>query len=178
MTCARRFVRAIACLAIACVAVAGPTIAEAQRVRDSALATDGPVRRQRLEQQLRQGIWRIAKRRIALSDDQMTKLEQTAGRFDGRRRALNQDERAQRLALRAELVAGDSGSQDRVAAALDQLLQLQRRRLDMVGEEQRELATFMTPIQRAKYSALQEQLRRRVEKMRAERRGAPAAAAR
>jgi hypothetical protein len=167
MTCARRFVRAIACLAIACVAVAGPTIAEAQRVRDSALATDGPVRRQRLEQQLRQGIWRIAKRRIALSDDQMTKLEQTAGRFDGRRRALNQDERAQRQALRAELVA-----------ALDQLLQLQRRRLDMVGEEQRELATFMTPIQRAKYSALQEQLRRRVEKMRAERRGAPAAAAR
>ncbi len=178
MRCARRFVRPIACLALVCVAVAGPTIAQAQRVRDSALATDGPMRRQRLEQQLRQGIWRIAKRRIDLSDDQMAKLEQTAGRFDGRRRALNQDERAQRQALRAELVAGDSGNQARVADALDQLLQLQRRRLDMVGEEQKELATFMTPIQRAKYSALQEQLRRRVEKMRAERRGEPAAAAR
>jgi hypothetical protein len=178
MRCARRFVRPIACLALVYIAVAGPPIAQAQRVRDSALATDGAMRRQRLEQQLRQGIWRIAKRRIDLSDDQMAKLEQTAGRFDGRRRALNQDERAQRQALRAELVRGDSGSQERVAAALDQLLQLQRRRLDMTGEEQKELATFMTPIQRAKYSALQEQLRRRVEKMRAARRGEAAAAAR
>lgn len=38
--------------------------------------------------------------------------------------------------------------------------------------EQRAFAAFMTPLQRAKYAALQEQLRRRVETLRRQRAGA------
>jgi hypothetical protein len=130
-------------------------------------AQDGAmVRRQRMEQQLRQGLWRIAKQRIGLTDTQMTRLTEVNHRFDMRRRTLNQDERAQRQILRAEIVARDSANQDRIASALDRLLQLQRQRLDLVAEEQKEFATFMTPLQRAQYAALQEQLRRRVEELR------------
>jgi len=45
-------------------------------------------------------------------------------------------------------------------------LEIQKRLLQLMESEQRELATIMTPVQRAKFTALQEQIRRRVEQMR------------
>jgi Spy/CpxP family protein refolding chaperone len=80
-----------------------------------------------------------------------------------------QDERAQREILRTEILADARADQARVAAALDRLLQIRRQRIDLETQEQREFATFMTPIQRAKFAALQEQVRRRVEALRRER---------
>jgi hypothetical protein len=150
--------------------------AEAQRPGDGsgrgrALGPDGgaPQRRQQMEQQLRRGLWTIAKQRIGLTDEQMARLEQTNRRFDERRRALAMDERSQRLALREELMADARADQDRVAKALDRIQQIRRQRVDLEIEEQREFATFMTPVQRAKYAALQEQVRRRVEALRRQR---------
>lgn len=135
-----------------------------------------PMRRRQLEQQLRQNFWRISKQRVGLSDEQMQRLEETSRRFDMRRRALFQDERAQREILRAELLADARADQARIAAALDRQLQLQRQRVELQMEEQRELATFMTPIQRAKFAALQEQVRQRVEALRRQRPDSTAAA--
>ena len=126
-------------------------------------------RRQQLEQQLRRRLWRATKDRVGLTDAQMTRLGQTSQKFDGRRRTLNQAERAQRATLRTQILAGDKADQNAVAAALDQLHQLQRQRLDLQADEQKELATFMTPLQRAKYAALQEQVRRRVDSLRRQR---------
>jgi hypothetical protein len=145
--------------------VAGPAAGSAQGMRDRA-ANPG---RQRMEQQLRQQVWRITRERVGLTDEQMSRLETTAQRFDARRRSLTQDERAQRQTLRAELTAPAGGDQARVGAALDRVLQLQRARLDLQAEEQQELSTFMTPVQRARFTALQEQLRRRAAAMRAKR---------
>ena len=51
----------------------------------------------------------------SLTDEQMAKLEQSSQKFDARRRALNVEERSERQALRAELLAGDAANQDRVA---------------------------------------------------------------
>jgi hypothetical protein len=100
----------------------------------------------------------------------MSQLERTSRKYDERRRALAVDERAQRLTLRQELAADAKADakadQDRVARALDRLHQLQRERVDLQIAEQREFATFMTPVQRARYAALQEQLRRRVDSLR------------
>ena len=154
---ARRLVWPLLMLALLCGAMAP---AEAQgRGRP-------PARRQQLEQQLRRRLWNVTKERVGLTDAQMTKLTQTNQRFDARRRTLNQDERAQRALLRNQILAGDRADQKRIAAALDRLQQLQRQRVDLQAEEQRELATYMTPLQRAKYAALQEQVRRRVESLR------------
>lgn len=125
-----------------------------------------PASRPQMEQRLRAGLWRIAKQRLAFNDEQMGRLTATNQRFDARRREINQRERVERQALRREVLAGDSANQNRIASALDELHQLQRQRLDVNGEEQKELATFMTPLQRAKYAALQEQVRRRVEALR------------
>jgi hypothetical protein len=129
----------------------------------------GPGRAQ-MEQQLRRRLWEIAKQRVGFTDAQMSQLERTSRKYDERRRALAVDERAQRLTLRQELTADAKADakadQDRVARALDRLHQLQRERVDLQIAEQREFATFMTPVQRAKYAALQEQVRRRADSLR------------
>jgi hypothetical protein len=143
-------------------------MAEAQRAPDGSGRLGGP-RREQMEQQLRRNLWQIAKQRIGLSDAQMTQLQRTSQRFDVRRRELAQDERAQRQLLRRELLTDANPNQDAVAKALDRLHLLQRQRVDLLIEEQREFATFMTPVQRAKYAALQEQVRRRVDALRRQR---------
>lgn len=122
-------------------------------------------RRQQLEQQIRRGFWRVAKERIGFTDVQMQQLEQTARRFDVRRRTHAQQERAQRLILREELTSS-TPDEARVASALDRLQALQRERLDIQEAEQKELSSFMQPSQRAKLAAMQEQVRRRAEALR------------
>jgi hypothetical protein len=49
---------------------------------------------------------------------------------------------------------------------LQRLVDHQKRRATLLESEQRDLATIMTPIQRARYMALQEQVRRQVEQRR------------
>jgi hypothetical protein len=150
--------------------VGNPAHAQPRPLAREAAPQQQAARRQRLEQQLRQGLWRIAKQRIGFTDDQMTRLEETSRRYDGRRRALLVDERAQRLTLRQEILAPEGkADQDLVARGLDRLIQLRRERIELEAQEQKEFATFMTPIQRAKYAALQEEVRRRMEALRRQR---------
>jgi hypothetical protein len=159
-------------LAMSAITLTGGTALAQNRpvVRGVIGEQQGGARRQRLEQQLRQGLWRIAKQRVGFTDEQMTRLEETSRRYDGRRRALTMDERAQRLTLRQEILAADGkADQDLVARALDRLIQLQRERIELQAQEQKEFATFMTPIQRAKYAALQEEVRRRMDALRRQR---------
>ena len=121
-----------------------------------------PNRNQQLQQQVRRSLWKVAKQRIGFSDDQMLRLERTSQRFDQQRRMLAQEERARRVAMRTEILADSDANQDNIAAALEQLHALQQRRLDLQAEEQKEFASFMTPLQRAKFTALQEQVRKRM----------------
>jgi Sec-independent protein translocase protein TatA len=130
------------------------------------LGADAPVnqKNQLLQQQIRRTMWRVAKQRIGFTDDQMLRIERTSQRFDQQRRILAQTEVAQRRAMRTEILS-DSANQGNITAALDQLHAVQQRRLDLQAEEQKEFATFMTPLQRAKYMALQEQVRRRLQEL-------------
>ena len=124
-----------------------------------------PNRNQQLQQQLRRSLWRVTKQRIGFSDEQMLRIERTSQRFDQQRRTLAQEEKALRLAMRADILADSGVSQNNIATALEQLHGVQQRRLDVQAEEQKEFATFMTPLQRAKFMALQEQVRRRLQDM-------------
>lgn len=131
------------------------------------IAPRGGERRAELEARVRQQFARVVKERLALTDEQLRKLGETTRRFEERRRLLIEQERDARMGLRQELMAGDDkADQERVARLLDQLVSVQRQRLQIFEEEQRELATFLTPVQRAKFAALQEALRKRVEEMR------------
>jgi hypothetical protein len=151
--------------------------AQVARARQAPLVGQNTPRRQQLEARLRQGLWRVAKNRVGLTDDQMTKLAEASRPFDLQRRQLAVQEREERLALRQEILAGPSANQQRIATALDHVLDLQRRRVQLQIDEQRALGAFMTPLQRAKYAALQEQLRRRAENLRRQRAGVAGASA-
>ena len=142
--------------------VAGFGGVAAQRpVPDSA-----PARRQALEQRFRQRMAAVVQQRLNLNADQMRRLGDLNREMETQRRQLNEQERAARVGLRAEVVRGDSANQEAVARFVDQLIDVQRRRVDLLSREQRALSGFMTPVQRAQYLAMQDQLRRRMEEMR------------
>lgn len=143
-----------------CAAMLAAAALPAQQV-----APDNP-RRAQLEEQLRMRIAGMIKERVGLDDDQLQRLGRVNEGMDTRRRALVEQERDIRIGLRQEVMLEQSSDQQRVARLLDQLLAVQRQRLELVHEEQRALAEFMTPVQRAKYMAVQEQVHRAVEEMR------------
>jgi Spy/CpxP family protein refolding chaperone len=68
------------------------------------------------------------------------------------------------------MVDSTARDQDKIAQYLDRLVQGQRKRADLLEAEQKEFATFLTPLQRAQYFALRERMDRRVQEME-ERRG-------
>jgi Spy/CpxP family protein refolding chaperone len=150
---------------------AGELAAQPTRRQKSAPGARAAAPRSQLEARLRRGLWRVVKNRIGLTDAQMTQLAEANRSFDARRKALAAQERAERQALRREALAGASADQPRIAASIDKVLQIQRQRVDLQIEEQHALAAFMTPLQRAKYAALQEQLRRRADRLRGQRAG-------
>lgn len=119
-----------------------------------------------LEQRFRERTADLVRRRLQLNDDQMMRLRGANQQFERQRVALMSEERQARMALRSEIMSGDAANQQKVAGLLDQLMRLQRQRLDLVANEQRELEKFMTPVQRAKYLGLQNQLRKRTEELR------------
>jgi Spy/CpxP family protein refolding chaperone len=104
------------------------------------------------------------RRELQLNDNQMARLQAVNRQFETQRVALFAEERSARQALRAELTATNP-NQQKVATLLDQLMAVSRRRLDIQANEQRELAKFLTPVQRAKYFGLQNQLRQRLEEV-------------
>lgn len=164
----------IRCLVV--LALATPLLAAKLPAQDAPrstqpLAGQARPRRQQLEAQLRQRMWRITQNRVGLTDAQMNRLAQTSRPFDQQRRQFATEEREARVALRRELTAGPSANQERVAASLDRVLDVQRRRAQLLIDEQRALSAFMTPVQRARYAALQEALRRRAATLRGQRVG-------
>ena len=161
--------RVLTLLALILPLVAGDARAQGGARRQPPAGAEGAPRRQQLEERLRQQLWRVTKNRVGLTDEQMNRLAQTSRPFENQRRQLASQERAERLSLRRELLAGANANQDRVAASLDRVLDIQRRRAQLQIDEQRALAAFMSPVQRAKYAALQEQLRRRAENLRGQR---------
>ena len=144
------------------------------RAPDAVGQTPGAVPSDRsvAQDRIRERVARLLRERVGLSDDQLRRLAPVSQGFETRREAIFRDERTTRQALRRELSA-ESADQARVAGHIDQLFALQRRRLDLAAEEQRALAAIMTPVQRARYLALQEHLRRRAEEMRRRRGDGP-----
>lgn len=121
--------------------------------------------RAQLERRFREMLYQVTRRRVGLTDAQMNRLMPINQRFETQRRAIQRQERETRLALRDAMRDSTHADQPRITSYLDKLVELQRQRVELVAQEQRDLAEFMTPLQRARYTALQEQVRRRVEQM-------------
>lgn len=163
----RRWIRRAVLACALSVAAAGGRDLQAQGQRPPA---EHGERREALERRVRERIAAEVKDRLQLTDAQTQRLGETNRRFEERRRLLLAEERTTRMALREQLMRRDSADQRRVGTLVDQLISVQRRRIDLVEQEQRELAGFLTPVQRATYLSMQDQMRRRMEEMRGGRR--------
>jgi periplasmic protein CpxP/Spy len=119
--------------------------------------------RARLETRFRQAFARVVRDRVGLNDGQMRRLGPVNEKYADQRRQLQLEERAARLALQRALRVPETADSAQVSALLDRMLRVQQQRVELLRAEQRELAAFMTPVQRARYMALQEQLRRQLE---------------
>ncbi len=138
----------------------GGATAYGQTVRAGNTQTSRPA----LEQQFRERVTRLAQVRIGLTDAQMAQLEESNSRFGPEHNRLAAQERETRRELRLEMTA-TTPNQQRVGDLLDRALQLQKQRITLIESEQRDLARFMTPVQRARYIALQQQFRKRAQEL-------------
>ena len=136
----------------------------AQRPRQRPL--DSTAERADLEMQVRRNFARLVRQGVGLSDDQMRRLVPLTQRYEQQRRQLQIDERDARMSLRRIMVDEPTADPKQVDQLLQRLVEVPKRRAQLLESENRELAEFMTPVQRAKFMAIQDQIRRRLEQMR------------
>jgi protein CpxP len=118
-----------------------------------------------LEQQFRERVGKLTQNRVGLTDAQMTQLDQSNARFAPQLAQVAAQERETRRQLRLEMTAAGQPNQQHVSDLLDASVRLQKQRIVIIEEEQKDLARFMTPVQRARYIALQQQFRRRAQEL-------------
>ena len=126
----------------------------------------GPPPRGELEAELRRGFARAVRQRVGLSEDQMRRLAPITQRIATERARIQLDEREARTDLGRILRDTVPADSARVERLLGRLLDVQKRRVQLMEQEQRELATIMSPLQRARFLGLQEQMRRQMEERR------------
>ena len=122
----------------------------------------GGVPRDELEAEIRRRFATAVKERVGLSDEQMRRLGPMQQRLALERQRIQVDEQTIRLELRRNLL--DSLPSDTAASrSLAKLVELEKRKVALLETEQRELAAIMSPVQRARFMAMQEELRRQME---------------
>jgi len=159
-------VRAAMLAGLACVAALAAPHASPLAAQQAVSGNAPPMARDSIEARVRLRMAQIVKTQLGLTDRQVRQLMLANRRFEAQRLALFQEEREVRNALRDEIESRDTTRQAQVGELLDRMLQLQRDRLALLESEQKELATFLTPVQRAKYFGMEEQIRRRIMEMR------------
>ena len=115
-----------------------------------------------MERRVQQAIAQTVRRQLNLDDEKMRQLERTTTRFENERRTLLRDERDARQTLRAAIEDSAATDQSRIEQAMAKMIQIQRKRVDILEAEQKDLAAFLTPKQRAQYFALRERITRRL----------------
>jgi hypothetical protein len=119
-----------------------------------------------IARQVRQAFQNRVRQELNLDAPKMRRLVQTDQRFDVQRRELNQSEKQTRVSLAAVMQDSAGPDQGKVDQYLSQLVQAAHKRADLVDAEQKELSSFLTPMQRAQYLALKEQLNKRLQEVR------------
>jgi hypothetical protein len=141
----------------------------AQRGAQQQLSRAAPNEQQVLRQRVRQAFAGVVRKQLNLNPVQMQTLQRTDQKYEQQRRAVVLSEREARLGLKAAMEDSTGHpDQDKIAQYLDQLVQGQRRRADLLEGEQKELAGFLSPLQRAQYFALKERLNRKMQELQAD----------
>jgi hypothetical protein len=131
--------------------------------RDQIRLDRAMAERLRAEGALREALGQVVRQRLNLNDQQATRLMDVNRRFGEDRLRIVRDEIRIRRELRTVMAGSDTVRSPNTARLLDQLMEAQRQRLDVQQKEQQALSEFLTPEQRARYLAMMDQLRRRIQ---------------
>ena len=161
------FIGVIAALALPALAEAQrPQRPLAQRAGGGGRPMDSGQGRQRLEMEVRRNFARIVRERVGLNDAQMTRLVPITQKYEQQRRQIQMAEQRARVDLRVAMQNEQAADPKVLEQHMQTILDVHKRRAALMEAEQRELAEFMTPVQRVKFMAVQEQIRRNLEQMR------------
>lgn len=104
-------------------------------------------------QPMHERMTQMLKQRLGLTDQQVTKLEAAHQKHAEQQRTLRDQAREIRMALRDEMLRTDTARSAQLNSLLDRQMQLGRQRLELAEAQQKELAMFLSPIQRVKLGA-------------------------
>lgn len=144
----------------------GAALAAPVRAQDAA-DTSGPEAAA-LRQQIESRFAEQVRQQLGLTAQQAVQLRDVNRTWTVRRRDLRQNEATLRMALAGQLRPGIAAESDSVGRLLDRLMQVRADFAATYGNEMRDLARFLTPVQRAQFFLLRERLQQRVENARRE----------
>ena len=124
----------------------------------------------RLRRQIEDRFAQHVQQQLRLSPDQATKLRATQERFGERRRSLMRQQVDRRMALNDQMQPGVAANSDSVRKLMDGLQGGRAEMLKVEQDEDRGMAAYLTPVQRARYQEMRRRFLERVSEMRQERR--------
>ncbi len=143
-----------------------PPALEAQTPSD----TSGDAEAAQLRQQIRERWNARVRQDLNLADDQAAKLQGTEQKFTQQRVGLAQRQRTVNEALRGQLQPGVAANSDSVRKLMEARDRNRAALAEIDRNENREVSGYLTPVQQARYQMMREQLRRRIQEIREQRR--------
>lgn len=167
--------RSLVLSAVLTAAMAGAGEAQARGAGQAQDPTRRPMQGERGERELQ--LLRMIEERFAaqvqqelvLNDDQMAQVRRILTASATRLRQLEGQERGVQQALRHQLRPGVAAQTDSLVRLLDRLTSLRVEVAQAAGEEIRELATVLSPVQQAQYVLMRDRLRARAQELRMQR---------
>jgi len=123
-----------------------------------------PPGRQELEHRVMEGLSRIVKQRLGLSDGELAALQETMQSFREDRRALAMDQGSLRHQLRNSVM--DGMSEEEARDILKEMVRLQEAELDLYRREQEELLKVLSPVQLVQFYRIRDEWGQRIQQMR------------
>lgn len=108
---------------------------------------------------------------LGLTNDQMQKLKATQERFGPRRRLLVRQAIGYRLALQGQMRPGVAANPDSVRVYMDGMQRIRAEQVTLDEEENRDMARYLTPVQRAQFHMMRMRLLERAAELRRARQG-------
>jgi hypothetical protein len=130
---------------------------------------DGDPEAARMRQQIEARFGAQIQEMLGLSDQQAGQLRTTFTTFAPKRRAMEREQRAIKQALQGQLRPGVAASPDSVARLTDRLLAMKVTYAQSFVDEDRDMARYLTPVQRAQFQVMRERLMARIEDIRRQR---------
>jgi len=143
------------------VLVAGPALAQ----DDGDETPQAAQMRQQIETRFGQQLQAT----MGLSDEQAVKLRATFEKYGPERRAMEREQRDIKRALQGQLRPGVAADADSVARLVDRLLANKVKYAESFVGEDKEMAKYLTPVQRAQFQVMRERLMARIEQVRQQR---------